>query len=92
MQGEFSVMINQLVESMIQLRIYVEAAIDFPEEEIDFLADENLRKRLHQLQAELKNILNKAQQGALLREGMTMAPVSSSQGHVPRRLTPHSRR
>lgn len=72
MQGEFSVMINQLVESMIQLRIYVEAAIDFPEEEIDFLADENLRKRLHELQVELKNILNKAQQGALLREGMTM--------------------
>lgn len=36
MQGEFSKLINQLVEEMIQIRIYVEAAIDFPEEEIDF--------------------------------------------------------
>ncbi len=72
MQGEFSLLVNQLVENMIQLRIYVEAAIDFPEEEIDFLADTNLRTRLHGLQADLRDILHRAQQGALLREGMTL--------------------
>lgn len=78
MQGEFSVMINQLVEKMIELRIFVEAAIDFPEEEIDFLADEGLVSNLHNLAANLNNILNRAQQGSLLRDGMTIAPVHSA--------------
>jgi tRNA modification GTPase len=72
LQGEFSALVTQLVETMIQLRIYVEAAIDFPEEEIDFLADANLRANLASLQAELGQILSRAQQGSLLREGMTM--------------------
>ena len=72
MQGEFSVMINQLVEKMIELRIFVEAAIDFPEEEIDFLADEGLVSNLHNLATNLNNILNRAQQGSLLRDGMTI--------------------
>lgn len=72
MQGEFSVLINQLVEKMIELRIYVEAAIDFPEEEIDFLADQGLIKNLHELAANLRNILSRAQQGSLLRDGMTL--------------------
>jgi len=72
LQGEFSTLVTQLVETMIQLRIYVEAAIDFPEEEIDFLADENLRANLRNLQAELRQILSRAEQGSLLREGMTL--------------------
>ncbi len=72
MQGEFSVLINQLVEQMIELRIYVEAAIDFPEEEIDFLADERLHNNLHDLATNLRNILIRAQQGSLLRDGMTL--------------------
>ena len=72
LQGEFSALVTELVETMIQLRIYVEAAIDFPEEEIDFLADDNLRANLHSLEAELRHILSRAQQGSLLREGMTV--------------------
>lgn len=72
LQGEFSTLVTQLVETMIQLRIYVEAAIDFPEEEIDFLADENLRANLRNLQAELRQIMSRAEQGSLLREGMTL--------------------
>lgn len=72
MQGEFSVLINQLVEKMIELRIYVEAAIDFPEEEIDFLADEGLKQNLHDLAFDLRGILERAQQGSLLRDGMTL--------------------
>lgn len=72
MQGEFSQLVNQLVENMIQLRIYVEAAIDFPEEEIDFLADRRLRNNLHNLTTELEDILYRARQGSLLRDGMTL--------------------
>jgi len=72
MQGEFSLLVNQLVENMIQLRIYVEAAIDFPEEEIDFLADKKLHNNLHNLAAELAGILHRARQGSLLRDGMTL--------------------
>ena len=72
MQGEFSQLVNQLVENMIQLRIYVEAAIDFPEEEIDFLADKKLRDNLHKLAANLADILYRAKQGSLLRDGMTL--------------------
>jgi len=72
MQGEFSALVNALVEEMIQLRIYVEAAIDFPEEEIDFLADKNLRDNLHGLAENLATILQRAQQGSLLQEGLTL--------------------
>jgi len=46
LQGEFSGIIHQLVEALIQLRIYVESALDFPEEEIDFLADDAIANKL----------------------------------------------
>ena len=72
MQGEFSALVNALVEEMIQLRIYVEAAIDFPEEEIDFLADKKLRDNLQRLTENLATILQRAQQGSLLQEGLTL--------------------
>ena len=72
MQGEFSLIVRQLVERMIQLRVYVEAAIDFPEEEIDFLADGALRQKLNDLDKDLAAILATAQQGALLRDGITL--------------------
>jgi tRNA modification GTPase len=70
LQGEFSSHIHAFVERMIELRLYIEAAIDFPEEEIDFLADNNLRAKMHALLDDLINIQGKAQQGALLREGI----------------------
>jgi tRNA modification GTPase len=57
---------------MIALRVFVEAAIDFPEEEIDFLADTSLRKKLDALSADLIEFLSMAHQGALLREGITL--------------------
>jgi len=70
LQGEFSQRIHELVEQLIQLRLYVEAAIDFPEEEIDFLADGRVRRQLQELLAAFDAILRSAQQGSLLREGM----------------------
>ncbi len=70
LQGVFSRRINELVESVTNLRIYVEAAIDFPEEEIDFLADGKVAGHLQQLLADLERILAEAHQGSLLRDGM----------------------
>ena len=70
LQGAFSSRIDALVEAVTHLRIYVEAAIDFPEEEIDFLADGKVANDLSQLLTDLDTILAEAQQGSILREGM----------------------
>src|SRR5690554_2806012 len=70
MQGVFSRRIDELVESVTHLRIYVEAAIDFPEEEIDFLADGKVGADLQGLLQQVEQILSEAQQGTILRDGM----------------------
>jgi tRNA modification GTPase len=72
MQGEFSVAVNSLTEAVTETRMHVEAAIDFPEEEIDFLADTALRRRIDGAIELCAQIAAKARQGALLREGMTV--------------------
>ncbi len=72
LQGEFSRRIHDLVESLIQLRIYVEAAIDFPEEEIDFLADGKVLADLQRILAQVEAVQAEARQGSLLREGMNV--------------------
>lgn len=70
LQGVFSTKIHQLVEGLIQLRIYVEAAIDFPDEEIDFLSDGKIGASLNKIRTELSEVQQEANQGALIREGM----------------------
>ncbi|MBF0786067.1 tRNA uridine-5-carboxymethylaminomethyl(34) synthesis GTPase MnmE [Muribacter muris] len=70
LQGEFSNKINQLVEDVIYLRTYVEAAIDFPDEEIDFLADGKIEAKLTAIRSQLANVRAEAKQGSILREGM----------------------
>jgi len=70
--GEFSRLIHALVEGITRLRIYVEAAIDFPEEEIDFLADGTVNQSLTEITANLRNILQNAEQGRLVREGVNI--------------------
>ena len=72
LQGEFSRRVHALTEKLIELRIYVEAAIDFPEEEIDFLADGHVLSQLDAVRQELAGVLREAGQGALLRDGMTV--------------------
>jgi len=72
LQGEFSERIRQLVEALVHLRIYVEAAIDFPEEEISFLGDGRVAAELRGLLAELAAVNDAARQGHLLQEGMTV--------------------
>jgi tRNA modification GTPase len=70
LQGVFSKQVHALVESLIALRIYVEAAIDFPEEEIDFLSDGKVQADLNTIVAELDALITRARQGQLVRDGM----------------------
>ncbi len=70
LQGEFSKKIDGIVSTLIEIRMFVEAAIDFPEEEIDFLSDSNVLNQIDELSKEMSELLANAQQGALLTEGM----------------------
>lgn len=72
LEGEFSRRIQRLVEGLIELRMYIEAAIDFPEEEIDFLADDRIVEQLRGLRGQLSALQAAAGQGRLLRDGMTV--------------------
>lgn len=72
LQGEFSAMVQGLTEALIETRTQVEAAIDFPEEEIDFFADRQLQERFQALSEHFSAVEQSARQGALLRDGMTV--------------------
>lgn len=72
LQGEFSQRVHGLVDALTDLRVWIEAAIDFPEEEIDFLADESLHIKLEELRTRFRDLTATARQGRLLREGMTV--------------------
>ena len=68
--GEFSREIQGLRDALVHLRMLVEATLDFPEEEIDFLRQADAQGQLDRLQALLAAVLQRARQGALLREGI----------------------
>lgn len=70
LQGEFSKHIHTLLDSLIHLRMFVEAAIDFAEEEINFLADKQLENHLDLVIKRVDQIIASAQQGSLLRDGI----------------------
>lgn len=72
LRGELSERVHELTERLTELRIYVESAIDFPEEEVDFLGDGEVASRLNGIQETLTAVQAAAQQGRLLREGMTV--------------------
>lgn len=72
LDGVFSRAIQRLVEDLIRLRMLVEATLDFPEEEIDFLEAADARGKLATLRHELSQIQSDARQGALLREGLSV--------------------
>jgi len=72
LQGEFSARVDDLKTRITELRAYVEAAIDFPDEEIDFLSDKALGERLAAVFAAFDSITAAARQGALLREGLNV--------------------
>ena len=70
MTGEFSKAVNALLEQLIHLRMLVEATLDFPEEDIDFLKKADAQGQLETLQATLDSLMQRATQGAILREGI----------------------
>ncbi len=70
MSGEFSKAVNTLLEQLIHLRMLVEATLDFPEEDIDFLQQADAQGQLRRLQATLAGVMQRATQGAILREGI----------------------
>ncbi|MHB1620831.1 MAG: tRNA uridine-5-carboxymethylaminomethyl(34) synthesis GTPase MnmE [Sulfuricella sp.] len=70
LRGEFSHAIHQLVDALINLRMLVEANLDFPEEEIDFLEESNALNQLAAINAQLDKVFRRANQGSLLREGL----------------------
>lgn len=72
LQGRFSETIFALLESLIQIRMYIEAALDFPEEEIDFLSDQQLTRRMQKLQKDMAAVRQSVRLGRLLREGMNV--------------------
>jgi len=72
LQGEFSKRVNYLLTELTELRMYIEAAIDFPEEEIDFLSDNTIYVRLDRIDQEYADLMKSTRQGSLLREGITV--------------------
>ncbi|WP_168383837.1 tRNA uridine-5-carboxymethylaminomethyl(34) synthesis GTPase MnmE [Acinetobacter indicus] len=70
LQGAFSTKVNTVLEKLIHLRLHVEAAIDFPEEEIDFLADGKILALLDDVASSVTTVQQSARQGQLLREGL----------------------
>jgi tRNA modification GTPase len=75
MEGVFSRKVDALLQALIALRVHIEAAIDFPEEEIDFLADPAITARLENLRAEHAELLREAQRGVRLNDGLRVAIV-----------------
>ncbi len=72
LQGKFSDQLNTLYERIVELRIYVEAAIDFPDEDVDFLSDGVVENKLQDIIEACNTLQKKSQQGALLQQGMTV--------------------
>lgn len=75
LQGEFSVAINSVVQALTDLRMLVEATLDFPEEDTDFLQHGDVYAKLEAIQAQLEHVLESARQGSLLREGVHVVLV-----------------
>ncbi|MCP4047528.1 MAG: tRNA uridine-5-carboxymethylaminomethyl(34) synthesis GTPase MnmE [Gammaproteobacteria bacterium] len=75
LEGVFSGAVNQLQQELIDLRVFGEAAMDFPDEEIDFLTDSDVLERLQAAGEHLRTLLDQAHQGQLLRDGINIAIV-----------------
>ena len=77
LEGVFSARVNEVQAELTSLRVFVEAALDFPDEEIDFIAESDILDQLSSAQKKTQNLLNDAHQGQLLRDGITIAIVGA---------------
>ena len=73
LDGQFSARVHEVVDGVVELRTYIEAALDFAEEEIDFLADRDLGERLRACLHRLEDLLALSEQGRTLQEGLSVA-------------------
>lgn len=73
LEGRFSQQVHELVDDIVNLRAYIEAALDFAEEEIDFLNDTDIGGRLEQASEKLRALLDRAEQGRTLQEGLNVS-------------------
>ncbi|HMX13417.1 MAG TPA: tRNA uridine-5-carboxymethylaminomethyl(34) synthesis GTPase MnmE [Thauera aminoaromatica] len=77
LSGQFSEEVHRIVDALIDLRMLVEATLDFPEEEIDFLERARAMPRLESIREALEGVLERARQGALLRSGLDVVLVGA---------------
>ena len=75
LSGEFSSRIHTLLQQLIDLRLYVEACLDFPEEDIDFISQGRVAEKLANVSAGLQAVFHEARQGNLLREGIQVVLI-----------------
>jgi len=75
LQGVFSQQVNSLQDQLNEIRIYIEAAIDFPEEEIDFIADSDILDRINKTSLAIEELLEEAKRGVLIKEGARIAII-----------------
>ena len=75
LDGEFSRQVNELTEALIALRVWIEAALDFPDEDVDFLADGEVLKRAQTLRQQLATLLARAHSGRVLNDGIRIAII-----------------
>lgn len=71
LEGEFSRQVDILLKNLIEIRVYVESALDFPDEETDIFSEKKITEKLQQCLVNLESIKAKAKQGAILKEGAT---------------------
>ncbi|MGH8105145.1 MAG: tRNA uridine-5-carboxymethylaminomethyl(34) synthesis GTPase MnmE [Arenimonas sp.] len=77
LDGDFSKRVHEVEEGLVNLRVYIEAALDFPEEEIDFLAAPQLQSRLKKVQQDLNTLLQEAERGKRLLDGVHVVIVGA---------------
>jgi len=75
LDGEFSARVHALVDGVVRLRVWIESAIDFPEEEIDFLADAGLAARVDAVRADARELLRATRRGVRLADGLHVVIV-----------------
>ncbi len=77
LNGDFSNSIHQIGDQVIELRALIEAILDFPEEEIDFIESTHARERMKKIMDDFERLMHQSQQGSILREGVTAVLVGS---------------
>ena len=94
LEGEFSARVAEIDRAVLELRVYLEAAIDFAEEEIDFLADSDADEELQAIEADIEHLVVESRRGEALREGLDVViagPPNAGKSSLLNRLLAENR-